>query len=116
MLLLAHLLTTNWEWHGTTIRILRVVENEAGREPAVASLRKLATDARLEAQTEAIVSRKPFAEVLRAQSIDATCMILGFELPGEDMQEEWHATYDRLFDGMPTAILISSQGGEDILA
>jgi amino acid transporter len=116
MLLLAHLLTTNWEWAGTEIRVLRVVESDHGQEPAVDALDKLAADARLEATSKVIVTDKPFVEVLKENSSDATCVFMGFENPKEDVQAEWHAAYDRLLEGLPTTILVSSLGTEDVMA
>jgi hypothetical protein len=116
MLLLAHLLRTNWEWAGSEIRVRRVVEDEAGREPAADALRTLTAQARIEATTEVIVSERDFRDVLTTHSRDAACVFLGFELPPPDAQSEWHAGYNRLLEGMPTTVLISSQGGEDALA
>jgi hypothetical protein len=38
MVLIAYLLTENREWEDSEIRILRVVENEAGKEPSKLAL------------------------------------------------------------------------------
>ena len=116
MLLLAHLLRTNWEWTGAQIRLLRVVENEAGREPAEAALRRLASEARLEVVPHVIVGEKPFADVLRETSYNATCVFLGFELPDVKTQTQWYGAYDKMLGGLPTTILVSSRGGEDVKA
>jgi hypothetical protein len=115
MLLLAHLLKTNWEWAGAEIRVLRVVASEAGHAPAVDALKRLTADARLEATTEVIVSDRRFSTVLHECSGGATCVLLGFELPLEDVQSQWHASYNVLLEDLPTTIMVSSQGGEDVL-
>ncbi|MBW2471175.1 MAG: hypothetical protein JRE18_03755, partial [Deltaproteobacteria bacterium] len=116
MLLLAFLISENWEWTNTTIRILRVVDNEAGREPAEKDLQELINLARVECQINIVVSEESFVRVLHENSADSTCVILGFELPPKDKEAEWHACYRSFVDGMPTMILVNSLGGEDLFA
>ena len=41
MLLLAFLISENWEWENVVIRILRLVEKEEGRMPAEEALKKM---------------------------------------------------------------------------
>ncbi len=116
MLLLAHLLRSNDEWEDGEVRLLRMVENAEGREPAEKALVELAHEARLEVTPEVIVSSGPFSEVLHEHSGDATCVLLGFELPGEGEREARHQALSRLVEGMPTTILVNSRGGEDLTA
>jgi amino acid transporter len=116
MVILAHLLTHNWEWDMTALRVLRVIADEAGREPAVAALQELIDAARIEDTAEAIVSSSPFFEILHRHSRDATCVILGVEAQAVDDQGEWHKTYERMLQDMPTTLIVSSAGGEDMLA
>jgi amino acid transporter len=114
MLLLAFLISENWEWAHTKIRILRVVENEAGREPAEKSLKKLVDLARVEAEAEIVLAEESFSRVLHKYSAESTCVILGFELPDIADEAEWHANYRSFVDGMPTVIMVNSLGGEDL--
>jgi len=116
MVLLAHLLRTNWEWANTEIRILRLVSQEAGRQPAVQALQKLIAEARVEARAEVIVSQRPYLQVLHDHSQDATCVFLGFELPTDAERAQWHDWYTQLTAPLPTTILVCSQGAEDIEA
>lgn len=116
MLLLAYLLCENWEWQEATIRILRVVENEKGAQPAMESLQNLITKARVKATAEIITSAEPFAEILRKNSADSCCTILGFELPAEGRESEWHAINTTLIEHSSTTILVNSRGGEDLFA
>lgn len=83
MLLLAHLLTQNWEWSNMEVRLLRVVEKEAGLVPAREALQILIEAERLDASAMTVLSDKPFPEVLHEQSRDAACVFLGFALPPE---------------------------------
>ncbi|MHC4501885.1 MAG: amino acid permease [Planctomycetota bacterium] len=116
MLLLAHLLTTNDAWARTKIRVLRVVESAEGHGPAVESLRELAQAARIESDAHVLVSDRPYAELLHENSRDATCVFLGFEPPAEGTEAAWHESYGRLLAPLPTAILVSSRGTEDLEA
>ncbi|KPK37010.1 MAG: hypothetical protein AMK70_00265 [Nitrospira bacterium SG8_35_1] len=116
MLLTAFLLSENWEWQSTKIRILRVVEKEEGRLPAEQSLQELITLARVDGEVEVVVSVESFSRILHQHSADATCVVLGFELPEMANEAEWHDCYRSFIDGMPTTILINSLGGEDLFA
>ena len=116
MLLLAHLLTHNWEWGNTAIRVLRLVPKEEGRVPALADLQGLIDASRVDAAAVAIVDERPFPQVLRAHSGDATTVFLGFEVPAEGGEEAWYESFQGLVHGMPTTILVHSVGAEDLLA
>jgi amino acid transporter len=112
MLVLAHLLERNWEWRGVTLRLLRVVANEAGREPSVATLRSLLASARVDAEAHVIVSTESFDRVFAEQSRGTDCTFLGFEVPDRDDPvaiSRWHAVYTRLLEGAPTTVLVSAQ-------
>ncbi len=115
MILVAYLLTENWEWGNAKIRILRMVENEKGREPAQEALKELIELARVEAIPQIIVSKEPFEDVLSIYSHDATCTILGFEIPEAGDEDGWHNTCQRIMKKIPTVIMVNSQGGEKLL-
>ncbi len=116
MLLLAYLLTENWQWHGVKIRVLRLVESEEGLQPAMEGLQQLIDRARVDAKAHTIFSNKPFAEVLHEHSADSCCAILGFELPEEGEEDAWHASNKTFVEQVPTIILVNSQGGESLFA
>lgn len=115
MILGAYLLTENWEWANAKIRILRMVESEEGREPAQQALQELIDLARVEAETRIIVSKEPFEDVLSLYSHDATCTILGFEIPEPGGEDSWHNTCLRIMKKIPTVIMVNSHGGEKLL-
>lgn len=116
MVILAYLLTRNWEWDRTAVRVLRVIADEAGRQPAVAALQKLIDEARIEATAEAIVSDSPFPKILHRHSRDATCTFLGIEAKAIGDDGKWHQTYEEMLRDMPTTLIVQSAGEEDMLA
>jgi len=114
MLLIGFLLSENWEWENARIRLLRVVEKEKGRVPAEEALQKLLDLARVEGDVEVVLEEGSFSRILHKYSANATCVILGFELPEKADEAEWHANYRAFVDEMPTTILVNSLGGEDL--
>jgi len=117
MLLLAYLLTRNWEWARARIRILRVVEDAAGRAPATAALRELVTAARIDADVEVIVSSAPFADALWAHSADAGLVLLGFQVPDDGGRAlPIGPGHTALLHGLPTTLFVASTGEADLLA
>jgi hypothetical protein len=116
MLLLAHLLRQNWEWKRSEVRLLRLLENEAGREPAEQALQEMIHRARLDAKPKLIVAQAPFALVLKEHSADAACVFLGLELPPAQQALAWYGLLHEMLDGLPTTILVNSAGEEDLFA
>ncbi|MCF6291160.1 MAG: amino acid permease [Desulfobacterales bacterium] len=116
MMLLAYLLTSNWQWSHSRVRVLRVVENEAGREPARMALEELIDRARVEAAAEILVSRESIVDIVHDRSRDADCVFLGFDIPAPELEREWFRMYGRFVKGMPTVVLVNSRGHEGLLA
>jgi amino acid transporter len=116
MMLLAHLLTRNWEWSRTEVRLLRLVDNEEARKSTREDLQRLVGDARIEASVKVMVDHAPFAEVLQRESGDADCVFLGFDVPEPGAEEEWRRRYEPLLLEAPTVILVCSVGAEDLMA
>ena len=114
MLLIGFLLSENWEWENARIRVLRVVEKEEGKEPAEELLQKLINLARVDGDVKVVVEEESFSRILHRNSADATCVILGFELPEKAQEAEWHDNYRAFVDEMPTTILVNSLGAEDL--
>ena len=115
MLMLAHLVTRNWEWSRASIRLLRVVRDERGVKPAREALQRLVDAARLDARAEVLPADRPFGEILAEQSGDADCVFLGFELPEPGQEDSWRERYAQLLEVVPTALLVSAPEGEDLL-
>lgn len=115
MLLLAYLMQQNWEWEHAQIRVLRVIEQEAGRVPAQEALAGLVQAARVEAIAEIIISDCSFEEVLAQYSHDADMTMLGFEVPADGLERAWQQMYSSYAEKVPALMLVNSRGGEGLL-
>jgi amino acid transporter len=116
MVLMAHLLTLNWEWSEAKIRLLRLIQDEAGRKPAALALRELVDAARVTAEVEVLVSEAPFLEVLHRHSGDASAVLLGFNVPQEGEAQVFQDYFEEMLSGLPTTLLVCSSGEADLLA
>ncbi len=110
MLLLAHLLTKNTAWRSRPIRLLRVIENEAGREDVVEHLTTLAEQARIRVQAQAIVASDPGAAI-RDTSRDAALVIMGFAAPEPGEEVVFYDRMQALAADLPRVVFVDSVGG-----
>ena len=109
MLLLAHLFTLNHEWRHRPIRLLRVIENEAGTEEVTRHLDELITASRIDATSRVVVSDNARAAI-RQESLQSALTILGFEPPPEGSEASFFEAMDRLAEGTARTIFVSSAG------
>ena len=116
MVLLAHLLTLNWEWAEAHIRLLRLIEEEAGRDPATTALHDLLTQARVKAEAQVLVSGSSFPEVLHRHSSDASVVFLGFNVPEEESALAFQSYFENMLSNLPTTLMVSSSGEADLFA
>src|SRR5690606_34427401 len=98
MLTLAHLLAAGGPWRNHTIRVLRIVNDEAGREPATEAVDKLLHDARIEAEAEAIVSTDPPMEVIARTSAESDIVFVGISVKAIAEQENPLDVYAPVID------------------
>lgn len=115
MIVLAHLLLNNFEWLHTTIRVLRLVENEAGIAPAMQSLQELLDDARLTGQAVAMTADRPVHQIIRENSGDADLVFLGFEIPEPGQEKQWLETYRKMLEWLPTTVVVHCARDTDLL-
>jgi hypothetical protein len=116
MATLAHLLVQNWEWRDTTIRVLRVVPDDAGRESSRQAVKSLIEAARIRAEPRIIVSTEPFTEILHKHSSLSDVIFLGLQASeGEAPVDLYHRT-NSLLEDAPTTILVHSSGEADVFA
>jgi len=115
MLLLAHLLVQNNEWRGRTIRLIRAIPSDAGREEAQKHLNRLIELARIRAQAVVIVT-DDVSTAIHEVSAYAAITMLGFTPPEPSREESFIQSMNRLTDGLGTTILVSSAGGMDLEA
>jgi len=116
MATLAHLLTLNWEWRNSQVRVLRVIGDKAGRESSSRSVRSLIEAARIDAEARVIISTEPFAEVLRRHSAKTDVVFLGLQPAEEESSTDLYKRLTSLLEPMPTAILVHSSGEADVFA
>jgi amino acid transporter len=116
MVLLAHLLTLNWGWARAEIRLIRLIQDEAGRQPAGNALRDLLEASRVDATVDVLVSEAPFDEILYRHSRDSSVVFLGFNVPEEEAAAQFQQYFDKIMSELPTTLLICSSGEVDLLA
>jgi amino acid transporter len=118
MVLTAHLLTLNWGWSRAKVRLLRLIQDEAGRQPSKEALQGLVNSARVEAEVDIIVSEDSLPKVIERHSADATVVLLGFKVPEERDEEAYRFQmhFERILPGLPTVLLVSSSGAADVFA
>ena len=110
MLLLSHLLTKNNEWRTRTIRLLRVIENEAGHDEVLSHLNGLIEKSRIRATSEVIVAEDP-REAIHAVSAHAAIVLMGFEAPEEGDEEGFYQRMELWADNLPRVVFVDSIGG-----
>jgi amino acid transporter len=110
MLLLAHLLTKNTAWRSTRIRLMRVIDNEAGVADVQAHLASLLDSSRIRGQSEVLVSDDPLRAISK-KSASAALVLLGFEAPEEGDEQVFYQRMQRLMGELPRVVLVDSIGG-----
>ena len=109
MLLFAHLLKQNDKWRDRTIRIMRVVNDEAARSEVQKHLEELAITSRIEAEAEVFVSEHP-QHVIAKQSKNSAVVFLGFEMPNEGFEAKFFKQMERMSDSIPRVLFVNSIG------
>ncbi len=116
MVLLAYLLTLNWDWTEAQIRLLRLIDEEAGREPSAKALQDLLAQARVKAEVQVLVSDAPFLEILHRHSSDASVVFLGFNVPEEESALTFQSYFENMLSKLPTTLMVASSGEADLFA
>jgi len=114
MATLAHLLSLNWEWRDSHIRILRVIRDAAGRDSSRQAVRKLVEATRIRAVPRVIVSAEPFGDVFRSHSAKADVIFFGMQPSEDETSAQLYSRISDLLADMPTTILVHSSGEADV--
>ncbi len=109
MLILAHLLVNNTGWRGRTIRLMRVIESEAGREDVLQHLISLTKSSRIDAVCEVHVGNEP-ANIIQEISRDAAVVFLGFEVADEGRESDFIHHIRHFSGGLERIAFVSSAG------
>ena len=115
MVILAYLLTLNWEWSQAKLRVLRLARADEPEAAAYDEIQTLIEAARISAEIQ-IVHEPNIIDALRRHSSDASVVLLGFRPPSDDGAEAFHASFERLTARLPTTLLVSSSGEANLLA
>jgi len=116
MATLAHLLTLNWEWRDSRVRVFRVIRDVAGFESAGQAVQSLIDAARIHAEPCVIVSKDSFSDLLNRHSSESDVLFLGLQPSDAESPAEFYERTTMLLDSMPTTILVHSSGEADVFA
>jgi amino acid transporter len=114
MIMLAYLISQNAEWENTTIRLMRQVPNEEEKGKHLRELQHIATEARIEAHAEIIISNESYQDVLNKHSRESNLVVLGIEIPAAGQELAHYTAIEKLLTQMPTTILVKSIGDVDL--
>jgi amino acid transporter len=114
MATLAHLMTQNWEWRDSYIRVLRVIGDAAGRDSSRQAVRELIEAARIRAEPRIIVSTEQFSDVFRSHSAKADVIFLGVQHSEDETSAQLYGRISDFLKDMPTTILVHSSGEADL--
>ena len=118
MLMLAHIIRSNEAWENAQIRLLRLLENEKGRNQAKAYMAEFLKKVRVRATPVVLVNNRAadsFADTLSRCSTDTDLILLG--LPGPQVGQFRTQAFNirRLMQPLPSTLLVRSAEVEDIL-
>ncbi len=109
MLILAHLMDQSAEWRGRTVRLLRMIANEAGVAESRRGLEALLQKARIHARPHVVVGTD-FRTTLAHESQGAAVVMIGFEPPAEGGEQAFLERTTALTTGLQNVLLVYSTG------
>ncbi|OPZ30475.1 MAG: Amino acid permease [Lentisphaerae bacterium ADurb.BinA184] len=116
MLIFAHLMTANWEWRRTTLRLLRVAPSPEAASDARTEMKSIITAGRIECETSVLVTSEPLDQVIAHTSRESRLVMLGFSpVPDAAAAALWQRA-GALADQVHALLLIASTGEADLLA
>jgi amino acid transporter len=117
MSLFAYLITLDKNWSNATLRILRIVQNEADVPDARKKLEELKEAIRISARIEIIVSSDPPVKTIANTSGPVADLILiGIAAPNGEKFRNYLDNIGPVLDSLPTTLFVWSNGDADILA
>lgn len=109
MLLLAHLLTKNDPWRSKTIRLIRVVPNEAARDEVLQHLEQLLEGSRIRATPLVVVLDNPVSAI-HDTSRNAAVVFLGLICPEQGQEGIFYESLEALTTDLDRVIFVHSAG------
>jgi len=110
MLLLAHLLTRNREWHDAHVRILSVASNAHMKAVTERTLGQLIPAIRIQAEVQVVLKTpdQSVADVIHSQSGDTDLVLLGLATPEEGQEEAYAARLFELAEGLRSFLFVKN--------
>lgn len=115
MLIMAYLLSINYNWSSTRIRLLRFSDggDRTGQEE---EMHHILDAARIDGEVKIIASEKGFIDAFRHISRHATVVFTGFLPPVPEDGPQFYEEINQRLEGMPPTFLVASNGEADLLA
>ena len=113
MLLLAHLLAQNPLWRTRPIRLMRTIENEAGRDEVLKHLESLIEASRIRATPHVVVTENA-QQGIQDSSRKAAIVFMGMAEPDENRAEEFYERMSDLAGDLKRVVFVKSAGGMSI--
>jgi len=112
MLLLAHLLSLNYDWRDSHIFLRTMIDRRDEYGPMAERLRNLIADVRIKAEPDIILkpSHSTFAETMQQESRNTDVVFLGLKMPGDDEIEEYAGRLLELAVGPVSYIMVRNAG------
>ena len=110
MLLLAHLLRQNPTWRTKPIRLLRIIDSEAGRAGVLENMREVLDVSRIEAEPMVIVSQDVPGSI-QSVSSGAALVFLGLDPPAPGGEKAFHQGMELLAGDLPRVLMVKNAGG-----
>ncbi len=110
LLLLAHLLHQNSEWRQCRIRVIRVVDKEAGMEDVRKHILEVAADARIIVEPIVLISKDDIRKTISNTSSQAAAVLMGFEMPDVGREGEMYERLEDLSMELPRVLFVQSVG------
>ena len=115
LVILAYLLTLNWHWQYATLRIFRLVGPDENDTKAQAELDALIEAGRVEAETK-VLHGQELRHAVYEHSRGSDAVFMGYTPPDEDDAVRDWETMDYVTAGLPTTILVMSNGEADLFS
>jgi amino acid transporter len=110
MLLLAHLLHSNTEWHDATVKVMSIASSQLMKTRTEKYLASLMPQIRIEAEVRVVL--KPddttVAEVIQRESAEAAVVFLGLQVPAAGDEAEYSERLERLAGDLPVVFFVKN--------
>ena len=118
MLLLAYLIERHPTWRDAQVRLIRVIDDEAGVANVTVHMQELLEEIRVDAEPVVIVNEdnaKPFVQVIRDTASDTDLTILGMGLPIAGDEEAYGERLNQLVESVGSVLLVRNAENYDLL-